>query len=702
MLVGVAGLLMILPVKADGVDKLDARIADRGPKKERVKYVPKPIPCGPDAPTGSRYQQEKVLPFFRKQMLDPFKASAEMEQPWAPEVLKVLENVCEAATETSLLGASGAWKTADELVQKGCTYPVIRWMQAIRFQQCHKESQALKALKELDDSLANKPNPWFAKCLVGIGYRTIDPSPENEKLFATRFAEWIANGGLTRDNSRQVFWLLCDLMSDENPTVLAAFEKAPSIDPWLTLMLRGGVARKAACSMRCLCHSDTPLTSEELKAFRDGLAVARKAYEEAWRLNPELPNAATMMIENCGCLGDEDTRLWFDRAVAVEMDRPKPYMSYILFSRPRWGGSVEKLFDFAESCYQTKRHDTRVPLFYVTIMFQIATELKCDLHEVFTRPGVHEKCIEVLEAQANNPKAPKDLRDLAVELLPVVEYVGGDLKKALEYKQLLKRPHSKSVFDLAPNDINHINAVLTGLRFQNGKSLIAAEELYRAGRYNEALAALTVIRDTVKLSSHEQQYLFYRISCLEVQTLLKRGEWIAPTFKHHCAGWLDFNMNWRLEGNGARTDKEMCQLEWMPPLPADVEYEGVFRSVAPTGQASSVCFQLDKFHGNHKPSVNFDYENNTCQVAIGSPFAESDAAPVSIVCEKPEVRFRIVSCKNKVSVWVNDKQLIKEQDISKYMQYFRKNGMRHLTLYGTRVVISDLRMRAPDMTAVKK
>jgi hypothetical protein len=468
-------------------------------------------------------------------------------------------------------------------------------------------------------------------------------------------------------------------------------------------MLRGGVARKAACEkMRCPCHSEA-LTAEELKAFRDGIAVARKAYEEAWRLHPELPNASSMIIENCGCLGDEDMRLWFDRAVAVEMDRPKPYMSYILFSRPRWGGSVEKLFDFAESCYQTQRHDTRVPFFYVTIMFQIAKELKCDLQEVFTRPGVHKKCIEVLEAQTKNPKAPKDVRDLAVELLPVVEYVGGDLKKALEYSQLLKRPLSKAVFDLAQNDINHIKIILNGLRGQNATSLIAAEELYRTGRYEEALVALTAIRGGAgKLGFEEEHYFCYRISCLEVQTLFKRGEWIAPTFKHHAPGWLNFNMSWRLEGNGFRTDKEASQLEWMAPLPADVEYEGVFRFVAPTRQESRVCFQLDKFHGNHEPSVDFDYENNTCQVTVGGPYAESGTAPVSVVCEKPEVRFRIVSCKNKVSVWVNDKQLINGQDISKQMTIVRKNGMRHLTLYGTRVAISDLRMRAADVTAGRK
>jgi phage terminase Nu1 subunit (DNA packaging protein) len=53
-------------------------------------------------------------------------------------------------------------------------------------------------------------------------------------------------------------------------------------------------------------------------------------------------------------------------------------------------------------------------------------------------------------------------------------------------------------------------------------------------------------------------------------------------------------------------------------------------------------------------------------------------------------------------VWVNDKQLINGQDISKQMTIVRKNGMRHLTLYGTRVAISDLRMRAADVTAGRK
>jgi hypothetical protein len=701
ILVGVASLAMCLPARVDGVEKLAPRIANRVPQKELVKYVPKPIPCGPEAPTAWRIRQEESLPFFKKLVIDPFMASKEASQPWAPLVLKELENLCVALAEIRLLENNGTWARANDLAKKGCTYPAIRWMQAMELNSGSNESGALQVLQELDGRLANMPNPWFAKVLVGIGYLTIDPSPKTESLFAERITEWVQKGGLTRKDSREVSRVLSALDCQVNPTVLAAFEKAPSIDPWLTLMLRGRIATDEAFDILGSGSPET-MTAEKRKVFSQHVEVARLAFEEAWRLHPEFPHSATLMIGIAFCSRKEEMRMWFDRAIAAEIDGPMPYVYYIKYSRPRMGGTVEEITAFAESCYQTQRHDTSIPLFYATIMFQIAEDLKCDLHEVFKRPGVREKCVEVLAAQAKNTKNVKAVQNLAAGLLPVVEYTGGDLKKALEYNQPRKMTLSKSTRGFLPDDFNHICAVLNGLQGQNAKSLIEAEELYRVGRYEEALAALTAIRDAGKLGFEEEQYLFYRISCLEMETRFKRGEWIAPTLEKRCPGWFNIDMGWRGAEKGLRTDKDMCQLEWMTPLPVDVEYEGVFRFIAPTGQASRACFQLDKFRNNDNPSINFSYANNRCQVVIGDRYAQPDEESVSIVCEKPEVRFRIVSCKNKVSVWVNEKQLIQEQDISKSMQFGRKNGMRHLTLYGTRVVISDLRMRSPDMNAVKK
>jgi len=693
IIVGVAGMLLIMNARASLFEKKDARVEN----KELAQYVPKPIPCGPDAPTTWQFKNDKLMPFFRKQVIDPFKASAEASQPWAPEALKVLEEECEALCEMQLLEQVPICKKADKLIKNGCTYPVILWMQVIGFYQEGKMKQASDGLKKLDETLARTPDQWFVKFLMGIAYQAIDPSPKNEKLFATRTAEWIQKGALTRDDSRYVLWLLSDLKREASPAVLAAFEKATNIDPWLTLMLRGGVVRKQAWDMRGRGWAST-VTDEGWKGFSEGIALARKSFEEAWRLHPEFPNAATMMIDICGSTCGEEMRLWFDRAVAVEIDRLAPYMTYAWYSRPRWGGSIEEMYAFAESCYQTKRHDTQIPLFYVTIMFQIAEDVKCDLKDVFTRPGVHEKSVEVLTAMAKNKKAHKDIQIMAAELLPVVEYIGGSVQKAVEYNKIRKGAHSDSSRSYLPNDFNQIFKILNGLMFQNAKSLIAAEDLYRAGRYEESLAAFTVIRNAGNLRGEETDYLIYRLHCNELQTLFKRGEWVTPTFNNRSSSWLNYSGNWRLEDSGFRTDNQKCPLEWMPPVPDDVEYEGVFRFVAAAGQDSKASFQLDKFGDNGKPSILFSYANNKCQIAIGGKYDEPDTEPISVTCEKPEVRFRIVSCKNKVSVWVDGKKLIDGHDMSDYMRSFRKDGMRNLFLYGTRVAISDLRMRATDVT----
>jgi hypothetical protein len=401
--VGVAGLAMILPARVDGVEKLDPRIANKEPRKERVQYVPKPIPCGPEAPTAWRIRQEESLPFFKKLVIDPFMASKEASQPWAPLVLKELENLCDALAEIRLLEDNGTWARANDLAKKGCTYPAIRWMQAMELNSGNNESGALQVLQELDVRLANMPNPWFAKVLVGIGYLTIDPSSKNEALFAARITEWVQKGGFTKKDSRDICRVLNSLDCHVNPAVLAAFEKAPSIDPWLTLMLRGRIATDEAFDILGSGYPET-MTAEERKVFSQHVEVARLAFEEAWRLHPEFPQSATMMIGIAFCSRKEEMRMWFDRAVAAEIDGPMPYVYYVKYSRPRRGGSFEELAAFAESCYQTQRHDTQIPLFYATIMFQIAEDLKCDLHEVFKRPGVREKCVEVLAAQAKNTK----------------------------------------------------------------------------------------------------------------------------------------------------------------------------------------------------------------------------------------------------------------------------------------------------------
>jgi len=710
VLLSVSGLLMVLPGRADVSAKLGARIENGGQQHEVVKYTPKPIPCGPDAKTAWQNRQEQAIPFFKKQLLDPFLASEEKNVKWASAFVSQLENMCAALAERRLMNDYLAWQRACSFATNSkCKCPPIRWMQAMGLHKKSNTPQAKQILQDLDAELTTTPDQWFAKLLVGIGYHRIEPSQKNEALLVTRLTDWIQKGGLTRDDSKYVYYVMNSLPFDLRPAILASFEKTPSIDPWLTLMLRGSINAEDALGMRNNGYLDT-LTAEEEKVFKQKIFVASKALEEAWRLNPEVPYAATLMIGVACCSRREEMRMWFDRAVATEYDGVTTYVNYIKYSRPKWGGSIEEMSAFAETCYQTQRHDTTIPLFYATIMFQIAEELKCDLREVFTRPGVREKCVEVLDAQAQNQKNVSDVRNLAGELLPVVEYVGGDLRKALEYNLRRKLARTVNTRGFLPNDYDLIFTVLNPLRWLPPTSpLIAAEELYLAGQYEEALAKLIAVREEARLKGRidllpyeEEDYLYYRINCIELETLFKRGEWMTPTLKKRCPGWFNPEKDWSFGDKGLRTDKEMSPLKFMTALPADVECEGVLSFFAPPGQESKLCFQLDKRGADSETSVVFSYADNKCHVSMGNYYDPMDAKSASIPSEKPEARFKIVTHKNMLSVWVNGKQLLDKKDLSKNMDPLQKKGMLLLTLYGTRVAFSDLRMRSPDVTAAQK
>jgi len=399
--------------------------------------------------------------------------------------------------------------------------------------------------------------------------------------------------------------------------------------------------------------------------------------------------------------------MWFDRAVAAEADGTMTYVKYIMCSRPKRGGSIQEMEAIAELCYEARRPDTSVSLFYATIMFQIAQDLNCDLREVFTRPGVRDKCVEVLTAQAQNPKNVSDMRNLAAELLPVVEYVAGDLEKSLDYNRQRRAARAVHGRDFLPNDYDRIFTVLNKLAWsKNGSRLVAIEELFRAGQYQEALAKVTDYRNEAKLKGgidllpyEEANYLYHRISCLEIETLFKKGEWMSPTLKKWCPGWFNPEKSWSCNDNGLFTTGQMSPLELMALLPADVECEGVIRFMAPAGQESRLCLQLNKLGVQSEIPVSFCYEERSCRVTVGSHYDISDKSPVALPCEKPEAQFRMVLLNNRVSVWVNGKQIIDKKEMLKPTGPLRKDGVQSLSLYGTCVGVSDLRMRAPDVSA---
>ena len=107
------------------------------------------------------------------------------------------------------------------------------------------------------------------------------------------------------------------------------------------------------------------------------LAVARKALNQAWQLQPGLGAAARTLIEiDKGIGGDRATmELWFDRAMRANGDDRGACWSKLDWLDPKWYGSEEEMLAFGRACRDTKNWRTGITLLVADAHWRIACRL---------------------------------------------------------------------------------------------------------------------------------------------------------------------------------------------------------------------------------------------------------------------------------------------------------------------------------------
>ena len=136
------------------------------------------------------------------------------------------------------------------------------------------------------------------------------------------------------------------------------------------------------------------------------MEIARDHFEEAYRLDPTRPEAATEMIEIAmagHARSGEDERFWFKRAVTAQIDWPVAYGTMRWALRPRWGGSYDAMYRFGLECMQSGRYDTDVPFQLIRALLDIAEDNEGSLDFWVTR-DVQPVVNEVLTKLADRPE----------------------------------------------------------------------------------------------------------------------------------------------------------------------------------------------------------------------------------------------------------------------------------------------------------
>lgn len=139
--------------------------------------------------------------------------------------------------------------------------------------------------------------------------------------------------------------------------------------PWL---LKGQASVLLAWIYRGNGYADT-ITSEGEKGFEKNLALADKALNRAWRIDPSDARIAVEMlsVELGQGEGRDRMELWFNRAMNDNPDDYEACSAKLNYIEPKWYGSVQDMLQFGRECVQNTNWGGTVPLVLVDAHYAI-------------------------------------------------------------------------------------------------------------------------------------------------------------------------------------------------------------------------------------------------------------------------------------------------------------------------------------------
>ena len=167
-------------------------------------------------------------------------------------------------------------------------------------------------------------------------------------------------------------------------------DRAEMVNPLLDAMDKGGQPKMAVLTVkgdfltsyawdaRGSGWGDT-VSGEGWKGFRDRLAGARTALEQAWEADKTNGNAAARMISVCMGDGSERPEMekWFRRAMEADPGNYNACSRKMLYLEPKWGGSAAAMILFGRELTRTATDPraVRIPLTLVDAHWTLAESL---------------------------------------------------------------------------------------------------------------------------------------------------------------------------------------------------------------------------------------------------------------------------------------------------------------------------------------
>jgi tetratricopeptide (TPR) repeat protein len=518
------------------------------------------IPCGPKAKTQADLD-EALRAFNHRTIVDAYKKYGIRNPAWDNSALYFLE---EYAASIVPKGGSADMKKilsdGEALIFKGCNDPMVESCCGID-SLIVGDANADLARKSIDDFNKSRYPKWRAGitsvCILEMG--EINKDSDRKKLqdtmidlISAAFADGSFDAGddgvvseeyIKQDDFK---WILHGRWMD----LYNAIQKKATVCPYAVKTIGGMCHIWAAWDARGEGWASS-VTEEGRKTFKSNLDEAKELLTAAWKMNPEYPQAPADMITVT--MGDDagnlaELRTWFDRAAAAQMDYPLAYTHLLWGMMPRWGGSLDALYDFGVECLKTRRFDTGVPWQFYNALHNISMDSEQHPKDYWKRPDTGKRLDIMFDGYIANAPAQTDWYESEKAAAACYCERYSVARKIMEHLGTRVQPAAFAVFNLSYD--KSLGEILTH-DGKLGAEIEKADALSDAGEYDRALAAYKNLPQNIREAKLTAPYLNRRMEILRLHAGMQSGKWISLTPPADFSGWKTPEGHWKVSTDGS-------------------------------------------------------------------------------------------------------------------------------------------------------
>lgn len=309
--------------------------------------------------------------YFRRQFFDPVKRALADEDEQKQQDWGAIVQTAEDSLYYYGGGILKSWREylgrgATEAFKKGCNYPLpIAFSYASLIKKDEDIHEAFRRVWESleHDRRWNAATGLMFNSMLWIGdNRGSGEYPPKATMELEAQKAFLREAAWTTNELGAVFHLLTFAShGDVLPAIREVESEGVVIDPWLKTLAEASDAHDRAWAARGSGYAST-VTRDGWRIYESEIAKVLPLCEKAYAMRPDLPHSTQIALSSCYGQSDKMS-LWVKRARACRRDFLPAFTQYLFGSRPRWGGTQQKMAEFCLALAREGDFETMAPIF---------------------------------------------------------------------------------------------------------------------------------------------------------------------------------------------------------------------------------------------------------------------------------------------------------------------------------------------------